>query len=147
MILSRDSQPSGNGTKIPHAIIRGKNGRRHEVGFGDSPVRVEVYARDETVEIFVEAVSRRTRKSAAALPLSISRATFLAKRPAERHVARPRRIADVGTYQPHDLGCLLLAFCFRCSLYQLLRRKITLLGCVRHRRHHPIHGQRIRLFG
>ena len=38
-----------------HAIIRGKNGRRHEVDFGDSPVRVEVYASEETVEIFVEA--------------------------------------------------------------------------------------------
>jgi hypothetical protein len=40
---------------MPHAIIRGKNGRRHEVNFGDSPVRVEVYASEETVEIFVEA--------------------------------------------------------------------------------------------
>jgi hypothetical protein len=55
MILPWDSQPSGNGTNMPHAIIRGKNGRRHEVDFGDSPVRVEVYASDETVEIFVEA--------------------------------------------------------------------------------------------
>jgi hypothetical protein len=41
--------------QMPHAIIRGKNGRRHEVDFGDSPVRVEVYASEETVEIFVEA--------------------------------------------------------------------------------------------
>jgi hypothetical protein len=40
---------------MPHAIIRGKNGRRHEADFGDSPVRVEVYASEETVEIFVEA--------------------------------------------------------------------------------------------
>ena len=40
---------------MPYAIIRGKNGRRHEVDFGDSPVRVEVYASEETVEIFVEA--------------------------------------------------------------------------------------------
>jgi len=40
---------------MAHAIIRGKNGRRHEVDFGDSPVRVEVYASEETVEIFVEA--------------------------------------------------------------------------------------------
>jgi hypothetical protein len=41
--------------KMPHAIIRGKNGRRHEVDFNDSPVRVEVYASEETIEIFVEA--------------------------------------------------------------------------------------------
>jgi hypothetical protein len=40
---------------MTHAIIRGKNGRRHEVDFGDAPVRVGVYAGEETVEIFVEA--------------------------------------------------------------------------------------------
>jgi hypothetical protein len=40
---------------MSHAIIRGKNGRRHEVDFGDNPVRVEIYASEETVEIFVEA--------------------------------------------------------------------------------------------
>jgi hypothetical protein len=42
-------------TEMTHAIIRGKNGRRREVDFGDSPVRVEVYASEETIEIFVEA--------------------------------------------------------------------------------------------
>ena len=40
---------------MAHAIIRGKNGRRHEVDFGDSPIRVEVYASEETIELFVEA--------------------------------------------------------------------------------------------
>jgi hypothetical protein len=40
---------------MAHAIIRGKSGRRHEVDFEGSPVRVEVHANDETVEIFVEA--------------------------------------------------------------------------------------------
>jgi hypothetical protein len=40
---------------MTHAIIRGKNGRRHEVDFGDSPVRVQVYASEETVEIFMKA--------------------------------------------------------------------------------------------
>jgi hypothetical protein len=40
---------------MAHAIIRGKNGRRYEVDFGDAPVRVEVHASEETVEIFVEA--------------------------------------------------------------------------------------------
>ncbi len=40
---------------MTHAIIRGSNGRRHEVDFGDAPVRVEAYASEETVEIFVEA--------------------------------------------------------------------------------------------
>ena len=40
---------------MPHAILRGANGRRHEVDFGDAPVRVQIYASEETVEIFIEA--------------------------------------------------------------------------------------------
>ena len=40
---------------MPHAIIRGKGGRRHEVDFGDTPVRVEIYSTEETIEIFIEA--------------------------------------------------------------------------------------------
>ena len=39
--------------EMPHAIIRGA--RRHEVDFGDAPVRVEIYASEETIEIFIEA--------------------------------------------------------------------------------------------
>jgi hypothetical protein len=37
---------------MPYAIIRGDNGRCHEVDFGDVPVRAEIYS---TVEIFIEA--------------------------------------------------------------------------------------------
>jgi hypothetical protein len=40
---------------MPHAIIRLENGRRHEVDFGDVPVRVAIHASEETVEIFIEA--------------------------------------------------------------------------------------------
>jgi len=40
---------------MPHAIIRGTSGRRHEVDFGNAPVRVEIYSSEETVEIFIEA--------------------------------------------------------------------------------------------
>jgi len=40
---------------MPHAIIRGKSGRRHQVDFGDAPTRVEVHVGGDTVEIFVEA--------------------------------------------------------------------------------------------
>ena len=39
---------------MPYAIIRRKNGRRHEVDFGNAPVRVEIYSSEETVEIFIE---------------------------------------------------------------------------------------------
>jgi hypothetical protein len=42
---------------MPHAIIRGANGRRHDVDFGDAFVRVQIYASEETVEIFIEADS------------------------------------------------------------------------------------------
>jgi len=40
---------------MPYAILRGENGRRHEVDFGNAPVRVEIYPSEETVEIFIEA--------------------------------------------------------------------------------------------
>ena len=40
---------------MPYAIIRAKNGRRHEVDFGDEAVRVEIHSSEETVEIFIEA--------------------------------------------------------------------------------------------
>ena len=36
-------------------IIRGKNGRRHEVDFGDSPIRVEIHSNEEIAEIYIEA--------------------------------------------------------------------------------------------
>jgi hypothetical protein len=39
---------------MPYAIIRGRNGRRHEVDFGDAPVRVRIFSSDETVEISIE---------------------------------------------------------------------------------------------
>ena len=42
---------------MPHAIIRGKSGRRHEVDFEGSMLRVEIHASDETIEIFLEADS------------------------------------------------------------------------------------------
>ncbi len=40
---------------MSHAIIRGANGRRHEVDFGNDPVEVSVYVSDLVVEIVVEA--------------------------------------------------------------------------------------------
>jgi hypothetical protein len=40
---------------MTHAIIRGRNGRRHEVDFGDDAVAIEVGISDAVVEIAVEA--------------------------------------------------------------------------------------------
>ena len=42
-------------TTMPYAITRGRNGRRHEVDFGDEAVRVEIHSSEETVEIFIVA--------------------------------------------------------------------------------------------
>jgi len=39
---------------MPYALMRGENGRRHEVDFENARVRVEVYSSDKVVEIVVE---------------------------------------------------------------------------------------------
>ena len=45
---------------MPHAIIRGNNGRRYEVDFEDAEIRIEVYSGDEMVDIVVAAVNDPT---------------------------------------------------------------------------------------
>jgi hypothetical protein len=52
---------------ILHAIIRGGNGRRHEVDFEDAEIRIEVYSGDETVEIVVAAVNDLALRTSADL--------------------------------------------------------------------------------
>ena len=71
-------------TTLPHAIIRGKNGRRHEVDFGDAQVRVEIYASEETVEIFIGADFETLRRRVGASPFSAFPATCSAKPPPQR---------------------------------------------------------------
>jgi hypothetical protein len=41
---------------VSFAIIRGRNGRRHEVDFGDAAIEVDVAIGTETVQIAVEAI-------------------------------------------------------------------------------------------
>jgi hypothetical protein len=83
--------------EMPHAIIRRENGRRHEVEFGDAPVRVQIYASDETVEIFVEAdfdtmPEERRRFALLNVPRHLfSEATASAARRAANPVLHPRR--------------------------------------------------------
>ena len=89
---------------MPHAIIRGANGGRHEVDFGDAPVRVQIYASEETVEIFIEAdfdtLPEERRRFAL---LNIPRHLFSeATAAAARRTASPRPVSsgvtsDVGT--------------------------------------------------
>ena len=82
---------------MPHAIIRGKNGRRHEVDFGDAPVRVEIYASEETVEILIEAdfethPEERRRFALLNIPRHLfSEATAATARRAANPVLHPRR--------------------------------------------------------
>jgi hypothetical protein len=70
---------------MPHAIIRGKNGRRHEVDFGDAPVRVEIYASEETVEIFIEADFETLPEERRRFALVNIPRHCLAKPPPQRH--------------------------------------------------------------
>ncbi len=41
---------------MPHVIIRGTNGRRHEVDFEDSQIAAELHANETTVEPVIEAL-------------------------------------------------------------------------------------------
>lgn len=40
---------------MSHVIIRGDNGRRHEVDFGEAEITVSLHANTETVELAIEA--------------------------------------------------------------------------------------------
>ncbi len=81
---------------MTHAIIRGKNGRRHEVDFGDSPVHLHVYASEETVEIFVEADVETHAEEQRRFAILTSLVSYSVKLRARRHDAQQkRRIADV----------------------------------------------------
>ena len=76
---------------MSHAIIRGKSGRRHEVDFEGCALRVEVYASDETVEIFVEADTAELPEERRRFALVTSLATCSARRP-----LRPRNEKNEG---------------------------------------------------
>ena len=41
---------------MTHVIIRGNNGRRHEVDFENAEITVEVFANDQNVELVIEAL-------------------------------------------------------------------------------------------
>jgi len=62
---------------MPHVIIRGNNGRRHEVDFEEAAITVEVFANDQNVELVIEAVDedRPCQKKRFAL-VSLPRSEF-----------------------------------------------------------------------
>ena len=45
---------------MPYSIIRGNNGKHHEVNFDDAPIRVEVHASEQIVEILIKALEDTT---------------------------------------------------------------------------------------
>lgn len=58
---------------MSHVIIRGNNGRRHEVDFDNAEITVEVYANEENVELVIEALdeghpSEKTRFALVNIP-------------------------------------------------------------------------------
>ena len=55
-------------TTLGTSQLRRKNGRRHQVDFEDAPVRVEVYASEQTIEILVGRHRNYTRGASAIRP-------------------------------------------------------------------------------
>jgi hypothetical protein len=94
---------------MPHAIIRGKNGRRHEVDFDDEAVRVEIHSSEETVEILIEAdfetlPEGRRRFAILNIPRHLfSEATAAAARRAANSSAEGfRQLCQADRSQKHD---------------------------------------------
>jgi hypothetical protein len=68
-----DPVQAEQGANMPHAIVIGANGRRHEVDFEDAEVTIEVFAGETTIEIVIEsrndlAPSHRKRFALLSLP-------------------------------------------------------------------------------
>jgi hypothetical protein len=90
------------------AIIRGGNGRRHEVDFGDDPVTLDVSAGEATVQITIEATddpgpSGGRRFATLAVPreeLITALSAALGSRPAATIRPRPRLVRT----ETHDDG-------------------------------------------
>jgi hypothetical protein len=94
---------------MPYAIIRGKNGRRHEVDFGDDAIRVEIHSSEEIVEIFIEADSEtrpeeRRRFAILNIPRHLfSEATAAAARRTAKSPAKGfRQLCQADRSQKHD---------------------------------------------
>ena len=90
------------------AIIRGGNGRRHEVGFGDDQVTLDVLVGEATVQVTVEATgdpgpSGGRRFATLAVPrkeLITALSAALGSRPADTIRPRPRLVHT----EAHDDG-------------------------------------------
>ena len=70
---------------MPHAIIRGRNGRRHEVDFGDAPVSVRISSSEENVEIFIEADFETVSEERRRFATRVFPATSSARQSVQKH--------------------------------------------------------------
>jgi hypothetical protein len=84
------------------AIIRGSNGRRHEVDFGDDPVAIDISASDAVVQIVVEEAGEaasvdKPRYAMLSVPreqLMTALGTALRGKPAQGRPPRPMLVSD-----------------------------------------------------
>ena len=94
---------------IPYAIIRGANGRRHEVDFGDATFRVEIHTKEDVVEIFLGADFQKFPEDGGVSPLLTFAATCLAKlagcgKPARARNGNVQAVSVDGRDKPgHDV--------------------------------------------
>jgi hypothetical protein len=85
---------------VSFAIIRGRNGRRHEVDFGEVEIEVDVATGSETVQITIEAIhdlapSDKRRFATIAIPrekLAAALGADLRERHGRRQPDRPRLV-------------------------------------------------------
>jgi len=82
------------------AIIRGRNGRRHEVDFRDDPIAVEVSMSETVVQISIDAIedmapSHKRRFATVAIPreqLMVALSSHLRERKDRGEPARPQLV-------------------------------------------------------
>ena len=73
-VQAEQSLSPKKGANMPHAIVIGANGRRHEVDFEDAEVTIEVCAGETTIEIVIESRMILRLLIANGLPFSACRA-------------------------------------------------------------------------
>ena len=84
------------GANMPHAIVIGANGRRHEVDFEDAEVTIEVFAGETTIEIVIESqndLAPSHRKRFALLSLQCDQFSAALGQAAQRKNAKKTRAA------------------------------------------------------
>jgi len=96
------------------AILRGANGRRHEVDFKDDPVVVDVSMSSATVQITMTALTRAILPRVASSPLLCHAIRSLPPWPLQPPVRLPTANPDRGSSAMNELWSVMsLSFCGR----------------------------------